>query len=470
MIHTPKILMIFLWLVATNPLFAVNNLNLIIMVPDDHARRAMGAYGDRQVITPNLDLLAEQGVRFDNAYAAAPVCSPSRAAMLSGQYPSQVGVSDFFMLNDNYSKEGMDQNATLWPQILQDNGYTTGLIGKWHLGELDEYQPQNRGFDYFVHYNQDLTPFDPVLNVNGKLKAIKGHTSEIFTNYAIEFLRENKNNNFALTVAFREPQMPWNQVPDEDLKAVAHIDPIVPNRPGVDQTWLKKVTRDNYATIHALDRAIGVILNELDDLGLRENTIVMYIGDHGMLIGHHGYYGRGAVGVIAGNKVVGYENIANLYDEAIKIPFIIRAPALIEPGQEIEIPVSNIDVFPSIMSALAIKAPNDLNLSGIDLIQISNEQDTLESRPIFAQYAMRNFGYSDLRMVRSGKWKLIKRFNLKANAELVDELYDLEADPNEETNLIKQVSNQPIYEKLDNLIHSWMISIDDPLLSSSYKQ
>jgi arylsulfatase A-like enzyme len=122
------------------------------------------------------------------------------------------------------------------------------------------------------------------------------------------------------------------------------------------------------------------------------------------------------------------------------------------------------------MSALAIKAPNDLNLSGIDLIQISNEQDTLESRPIFAQYAMRNFGYSDLRMVRSGKWKLIKRFNLKANAELVDELYDLEADPNEETNLIKQVSNQPIYEKLDNLIHSWMISIDDPLLSSSYKQ
>ena len=173
MIHIPKILMIVLWLVATNPIFAANNLNLIIMVPDDHARRAMGAYGDQQVITPNLDLLAEQGVRFDNAYAAAPVCSPSRAAMLSGQYPSQVGVSDFFMLNDNYNKAGMDQNVTLWPQILQDHGYTTGLIGKWHLGELDEYQPQNRGFDYFVHYNQDLTPFDPVLNVNGILKKIE---------------------------------------------------------------------------------------------------------------------------------------------------------------------------------------------------------------------------------------------------------------------------------------------------------
>ncbi len=205
----------------------------------------------------------------------------------------------------------------------------------------------------------------------------------------------------------------------------------------------------------------------MDDLGLRENTIVIYIGDHGMLIGHHGYFGRGAVGVIAGNSVVGYEGIANLYDEAIKIPFIIRAPAIIEPGQEIKVPVSNIDIFPSILSALDIKVPGNLNLMGIDLIQISDEQNKNQSRPIFAQYAMRNFGHSDLRMVRFGKWKLIKRFNLKAKAELIDELYDLEADPNEKTNLIQQMSYRSIYEKLDKLIHSWMISIDDPLLSSS---
>lgn len=463
-----KIIVTILWVFAIKPGFAANNLNLIILVPDDHARRAMGAYGDSQVVTPNLDLLAEQGVRFDNAYAAAPVCSPSRAAMLSGQYPSQVGVSDFFMLNDNYNKEGMNQEVIIWPQILQDNGYKTGLIGKWHLGELEQYQPQNRGFDYFVHYNQDLAPFDPLLNVNGTLKKIEGHTSEIFTNYAVEFLRENKNNKFALTVAFREPQMPWNQIPEVDIKAVEHTDPVVPVREGIDQAWLKEITRDNYAAIHALDRAIGVILAELDDLGLRKNTVVIYIGDHGMLIGHHGYFGRGAVGVIAGNSIVGYENIANLYDEAIKIPFIIRAPVLIESGQEVEVPVSNIDIFPSILSALEIKMPENLNLMGIDLIQILDEKNKIQSRPIFAQYAMRNFGNSDLRMVRSGKWKLIKRFNLKAKTELIDELYDLEADPNEEINLIQQMSYKSIYEKLDRLIHSWMISIDDPLLSSSF--
>ena len=220
MIGMFKILIILVWLSITAPVFSANNYNLIIIVPDDHARRAMGAYGDDQVLTPNLDQLASHGARFDNAYAAAPVCSPSRAALLSGQYPSQVGINDFFMLNKNYSNQGMDESALIWPEVLKDNGYETGLIGKWHLGELPKYQPQNRGFNYFVSYDQDLTPFNPLLNVNGTLKKISGHTSNIFADYAIQFLRKNQNNKFALTVAFREPQVPWNQVPEEDLRAV----------------------------------------------------------------------------------------------------------------------------------------------------------------------------------------------------------------------------------------------------------
>ena len=468
MIRIFKLFIVLIWLSIASPVFSANNYNLIIMVPDDHARRAMGAYGDSQVLTPNLDQLASHGVRFDNAYAAAPVCSPSRAAMLSGQYPSQVGISDFLMLNENYSNQGMDENALIWPQVLQDNGYETGLIGKWHLGELPKYQPQNRGFNYFVSYNQDLTPFNPLLNVNGTLQKVSGHTSNIFADYAIQFLRKNQNKKFALTIAFREPQVPWNQVPEEDLKAVEHIDPIVPEREGIDQEWLKKITRNNYASIHALDRSIGRILSELDDLGLSENTMVIYIGDHGMLIGHHGYYGRGAVGVISGDEVVGYEGIANLYDEAIKIPFIIKSPALIEPGQVINTPVSNIDIFPSIMSALEIKLPEPLPLMGIDLMALLNEKEELLPRPIYAQYSMRNFGRSDLRMIKLDNWKLVKRFNLKAKAELTDELYNLEVDPGEQTNLINEVSNKSIYEKLNKLMYSWMKDINDPVLSSAF--
>ncbi|MBT5186410.1 MAG: sulfatase-like hydrolase/transferase, partial [Kordiimonadaceae bacterium] len=110
--------------------FAAENWNIVTIVPDDHSRRAMGAYGDGQAVTPNFDKLAAEGARFNHAYAAAPVCSPSRAAFFSGQYPSQVGVNDFLMLTPYYAERGLDISAKLWPEILKENGYTTGLIGK----------------------------------------------------------------------------------------------------------------------------------------------------------------------------------------------------------------------------------------------------------------------------------------------------------------------------------------------------
>jgi len=164
--------------------------------PDDHSRRAMGTYGDGQAVTANFDKLAEQGARFTHAYAAAPVCSPSRAAFFSGQYPSQVGVNDFLMLTPYYAERGLDVSAKLWPEILRENGYKTGLIGKWHLGEAKRFHPMNRGFDYFVGYEQDSKPFDPILDVNGKIGKIKGHTSNILSNMPKSFCRLTKIINF----------------------------------------------------------------------------------------------------------------------------------------------------------------------------------------------------------------------------------------------------------------------------------
>lgn len=437
--------------------------NIIAIVPDDHSRRAMGAYGDGQAVTPNFDKLASEGVRFNNAYAAAPVCSPSRAAFFSGKYPSQVGVDDFLMLNDKYAGRGMDLSATLWPQILKSNGYKTGLIGKWHLGAGEEYQPRNRGFDYFVGYQQDSKAFDPFLDVNGVVGEVKGHTSNIFVKYAKEFLQKNKDEKFALTMTFREPQRPWNAVPKEDLDAVAHIDPVVPDVPGVDVKWLKDITRDNYAAIHALDRAVGEVLAEVERLGLAENTIILYVGDHGMLIGHHGYFGRGAVGVIAGSKVVGYENTANLYDEAIKIPLIIRWPGKTKQNIAIDAPVSNIDVFPTILKMLDIKAPKDLLMEGKDLSGLLKGEKLANSEPVFAQYNMQNFGIAYLRMVRFENWKLIKRYNLGAVATLTDQLYNLEQDPDELNNLIADAEHKDMRKKLEDFLLNWQLQINDPV-------
>ncbi len=441
-----------------------DQMNLIVIMPDDHSQRAMGAYGDPDAVTPNFDQLAKQGIRFENAYAAAPVCSPSRAAVLSGKYPSQVGINDFLMLNDSYRDRGLDVSAITYPQVLQESGYVTGMIGKWHLGTAPERHPLRRGFDYFVGYEQDLKAFNPVLDINGQKKMVEGHTSDIFVKYAKEFLAENKDRKFSLNISFREPQRPWEDVPQQDLDAVSHIDPIVPKIDGVDEAWLKKITRDNYAAIHALDRAVGEVIAEVEALGLADKTVIIYVGDHGMIIGQHGYFGRGAVGAIAGSEVVGSENIANLFEEAIKIPMILKLPKKEAQGKVISAPVSNVDIFPTVLSLLDIEIPASASPDGRDLKVFLNEDKTIEPEPVFAQYNMENFGIAHLRMVRWGDWKLVRRFGQNADADLLDELYNLKSDPRETTNLIAALKNQDIRKSLEEMLEGWMISINDPAL------
>ena len=444
--------------------YSNGDYNVIVIIPDDHARRSMGAYGNKDVITPNLDKIANQGIRFDNAYAAAPVCSPSRGAMLSGKYPSQVGLKDFLMLNDNYNDQGIDPNTVLWPKLLRDHGYSTGLIGKWHLGTDESRQPLSMGFEYFVGYDQDLSPYDPLLNINGNNKVVRGHTSEIFTNYAKNFISENKKNKFALIVAFREPQMPWEEVPEIDLQAVRNIDPDVPDYEGINKDWLKKITRNNYAAIHALDRSIGQIYSHLIDTELLDKTVIIYVGDHGMLIGHHNAFGRGAIGVISGDRVVGYEGIANLYEEAIKIPLIIHLPEKEQKGLVSKVPVSNIDIFPTILSYLNINFSEDMEIQGRDILELMKNESESMYRSVYAQYSMRNFGKSDLRMIVKNQFKLVKRFNLKAKRRFIDELYNLSMDQKEKNNLIKDEKYFNKITELENDLISWMERINDEVV------
>ena len=454
----------FLIFFCSDLVYSNSDYNVIVIIPDDHARRSMGAYGNKDVITPNLDKIANQGIRFDNAYAAAPVCSPSRGAMLSGKYPSQVGLKDFLMLNDNYKDQGIDPNTVLWPKLLRDHGYSTGLIGKWHLGTDESRQPLSMGFEYFVGYDQDLSPYDPLLNINGNNKVVRGHTSEIFTNYAKNFISENKKNKFALIVAFREPQMPWEEVPEIDLRAVRNIDPDVPDYEGINKDWLKKITRNNYAAIHTLDRSIGHIYNHLIENELLDKTLIIYVGDHGMLIGHHNAFGRGAIGVISGDRVVGYEGIANLYEEAIKIPLIIHLPEKEQKGLISKVPVSNIDIFPTILSYLNINLSEDVEIQGRDIFELMKNQSESMYRSIYAQYSMRNFGKSDLRMIIKNQLKLVKRFNLKAKGRFVDELYNLNEDPEEKNNLIKDEKYFNKIAELENRLLSWMERINDEVV------
>ena len=320
------------------------------------------------------------------------------------------------------------------------------------------------GFEYFVGYDQDLSPYDPLLNINGNNKVVRGHTSEIFTNYAKNFISENKKNKFALIVAFREPQMPWEEVPEIDLQAVRNIDPDVPDYEGINKDWLKKITRNNYAAIHALDRSIGQIYSHLIDTELLDKTVIIYVGDHGMLIGHHNAFGRGAIGVISGDRVVGYEGIANLYEEAIKIPLIIHLPEKEQKGLVSKVPVSNIDIFPTILSYLNINFSEDMEIQGRDILELMKNESESMYRSVYAQYSMRNFGKSDLRMIVKNQFKLVKRFNLKAKRRFIDELYNLSMDPKEKNNLIKDEKYFNKITELENDLISWMERINDEVV------
>ncbi|MBC7320935.1 sulfatase-like hydrolase/transferase, partial [bacterium] len=188
--------------------------NILFILTDDQAQWAVGAYGNKDIYTPNMDRLAEEGMLFTRAFTC-PVCSPSRAMIMTGLYPNKVGVDDWISPEET---EGISPDKPTIAEMLKRAGYITGLIGKWHLGKERLYHPLNRGFDYFMGFlGGGNYPKDPILEINGKEKEVKGFTIEIITKDAIRFIRENKDRPFALFFHTREPHMPYTPTPQEDM-------------------------------------------------------------------------------------------------------------------------------------------------------------------------------------------------------------------------------------------------------------
>src|SRR6185436_19501128 len=181
-------------------------LNLVSIVTDDQAAWSIGAYGNRESRTPNIDRLAREGARFLNAFASTPVCSPSRATFLTGRYGTQVGVTDWITARQSKAGLGLTPDSITWPKILQQQGYRTGLVGKWHLGEQPQFHPTRLGFDFFMGAPAgSFKPKDPELEVNGQLTKMQGFGADILMDAALRFIETNRAGPFALLIHFREP-------------------------------------------------------------------------------------------------------------------------------------------------------------------------------------------------------------------------------------------------------------------------
>lgn len=440
----------------------VQNLNLVVILADDHAAWATGAYGNNKVLSPNIDRLAEAGARFTNAFVTTPLCSPSRATFLTGLYSSQTGVNDLVYDHPYVVEKGLRPDTTTWAEVLQHHGYSTGFIGKWNLGSRKRFHPTNHGFDYFAGYYSPALrdPMSPTIEIGGEMVQFDRHTSELFVDLAVAFLEEHQTRPFALVIAPRETQEPWEAVPSEDHSAVKDIDPDVPQYDGADDRYLKGKFRDYYASVHTLDRGVGALLNTLDRLELSERTIVLYTSDHGILIGHHGLHGRAFARKLIGNRF-GQHFVPNYYDEIVRIPLIIRWPDVIAPGTVVDQLVSNVDFFPSILGMLSVEMPAQVKPAGNDFSPLFHGASPVTASAIYFQHDTHTFFPSYSRGIRTEQWKLVRTHFI---AHGFDSLFDMVADPGETTNLIDTEDYAHVVEMLDAEMLEWQETIDDPIL------
>lgn len=433
--------------------------NIIFILTDDQAHWSLGAYGNREARTPNMDRLAREGARFLNAFTCTPVCSPSRAAMLTGRYGTQVGITDYIDPKEAKAGVGLPPGTMTWPKVLQQRGYQTGLIGKWHLGEKPEMHPTKMGFDYFYGaLGGAFKPKDPELEVDGQPTKLAGFGADLITDAALGFIETHRAHPFALLIHYREPHLPYDPVPEQDSAPFKDLDPTIPAFANLRTNQVKYWTRLYYAAIHSVDRNLGRLLARLEEWKLAENTIIVFTSDHGYMIGQHGLHTKGNAHWVVGGATG--PKRPNMFEESLRVPLLIRWPGVIAPGVEVTETVSNIDTYATVLGMLGIKPPRKWKQQGVDFSPLLRGERFTPHAAIFGQYDLHNGGLAYLRMVRTSEWKLVRHHF----SHSLDELYDLKADPGELKNRFDDHACESIRAELQQQLTAWQRRIKDPIL------
>jgi uncharacterized sulfatase len=453
----------YLLCLAVFPLHAAaKQYNLIAILTDDQAQWSVSCYGGENLQTPNIDRLAREGAKFENAYVSSPVCSPSRMTYFTGLYPTQTKVTDY-LTPKQAQVVGINSTMLTWPGVLQKNGYTTGLIGKWHIGETEQSMPKNNGFDYFAgNLRGGWAPKKaPFVDIDGKPLGRKGFSVNVCTDLALDFLKKHKGDRFALLVHYREPHAAYVPMPQVDMKALQNLDPQIPNYQGLPEKKVKKLMRDYLTSVHAIDRSVGRILARVKALGLEDDTIVLFTSDHGYNVGHHGLRFKGnGYWLVKGKKGCR----PNMFESSLTVPLIIKWPGVVKPGTQVKPMISNADFFPSILTMLGVPIPEKSGYQGRDFTPFLHGKTVEDWRDaLFGQYQMVNNAKDSMRMVRSENWKLVRHYKVEGK----DELYHLKNDPNESKNLFNNPEYQTIQKKLQERLNRYMKAIDDDPESKS---
>lgn len=430
--------------------------NIIFILADDMGWADLPAYGNKFNEAPNLDQLVRDGKRFTNAYAACPVCSPTRASIMTGQYPARVGIIDFITGHWRpYEKVTVPINRTQYlpgnlktiGNIMKEAGYATGYFGKWHLGSKPENHPTNFGFDVAEEYVGGgfyHSKFKPALKVKPKEQRL----SEILTDMGIDFINKNKNNPFFLFLAHYDVHVQL----DADTVLI--------------EKYLNKKRVPDYpcnavyaAMIEHVDRSVGRIVNTVDSLGLSNNTVILFFSDNGGLkmrfdkivllekSKRYVYEGDSLAYIASSNYPLRREK-GTIYEGGIREPMIIKWPGKVEGGSISDALISSVDFYPALASLAGVDMPAGQVVDGTSFIdEILEGKDQNKERAIFWHYPVYHHDVP-ASAVRQGDWKLIH--NLVDNTV---ELYNLKNDIGESQELSKVYPDKA--RELSALLDQW---------------
>ncbi|MBN2296223.1 MAG: arylsulfatase [Pirellulales bacterium] len=386
--------------------------NVILILADDMGLGDLSCLNGGRSRTPKLDKLKSQSVWFNQAYSAAPVCAPARAALLTGRYPHRTGAVTLNM--EKYPELArIRKDETTMADVFRSSGYVTGLIGKWHSGIGREYHPLARGFDEyqgFTGYLHVTSYFDYRLDVQDRTQSFSNrYLTTDLSNRAVDFVRRHKKDPFFLHLAHYAPHRPIG-APKERIA------------PYLDKGFDRE-TATVYAMIEIMDEGIGDLLAELDRLGLRDDTIVIFSSDNGPdpLVSTRFNL------QLRGNKYTVYEG-------GIHVPFMIRWPKRFPPGERDDV-IHFTDVLPTLIDLCELKPPSDLKLDGGSLSAVlSGEHKGLPDKR-FWQWNRKVPRYSHNAAMREGDWKLVRPFVTrripKNESKRPPVLYNLASDPAE---------------------------------------
>jgi len=431
--------------------------NVVFILSDDHRYDAMSFMGHQFAETPHMDSLARNGVHLENAFVTTSLCSPSRASILTGLYTFKHRVID----NNRLVPEG----TVFFPQYLQQAGYATAFIGKWHMGgEHDNPRP---GFDHWVSFRGQghYLPPNPnyTINVNGERVKQDGYITTLLTRYALEFLDGQRGSDkpFFLYLSHKAvhadftPEEKYNhKFEDKPFTRPASEAPVTGNSRnlprwlldqrnswhGVDFPYHSDLNIEQYykrycEALCSVDDSVGAVLEQLKKMGIHDETLVIYMGDNGFMFGEHGLI----------DKRVAYET-------SIRVPMLMQCPDLFEGGTTVDEMVANIDIAPTVMEAMGLEKPG--HMDGASFIGLAQGKDiSWRDYFLYVYYWEKNFPQSPtVFSLRSEKYKYTTYYGLWDT----DEFFDIQSDPMEQKNLVRDAAHAQRVRDMENRLYAMM--------------